>query len=89
VHPVHVEGTEGNEVKESDTPRLLTPAEVGRALRVDAKTVTRWVQHGLLRSIKTPGGHVRCYESDIKAIVNGETEDKSDVPASEYWRDKN
>jgi len=51
----------------------MTPSEVGKALRVDAKTVTRWAERGLIRAIKTPGGHNRFYRTDIEAIVNGET----------------
>jgi excisionase family DNA binding protein len=68
---MHVEGT-GEGVTE---PReLLTPTEVGKALKVDPKTVTRWIAKGLLRGIKTPGGQNRCYRTDIEAIVNGEAE---------------
>lgn len=57
----------------SETRELMTPSEVGKALRVDAKTVTRWAERGLIRAIKTPGGHNRFYRTDIEAIVNGET----------------
>lgn len=53
---------------------LMTPAEVAEILRVDGKTVTRWAERGLIRSIKTPGGHNRFFADDIQAIVNGETE---------------
>lgn len=58
----------------TEPKELMTPSEVGKALRVDAKTVTRWAERGLLRSIKTPGGHNRFYADDIQAIVNGETD---------------
>jgi excisionase family DNA binding protein len=88
VHSVHVEDTRG-EHEVSETKELMTPGEVADALRVDVKTVARWVHQGLLRAVKTPGGQNRMYAEDIRAIVNGETGDKSDVPASEYWRDKN
>jgi len=56
----------------SEPKELMTPSEVGKALRVDAKTVTRWAERGLIRSIKTPGGHNRFYRTDVEAIVNGE-----------------
>jgi excisionase family DNA binding protein len=46
-------------MKTSDTPALLTPAEVARLFSCDAKTVTRWVKDGKLTAIKTPGGHRR------------------------------
>jgi len=49
--------------------RLLTPAEVAGMLRVDPKTVTRWAAAGKLRSIRTPGGHRRYYESEIRAML--------------------
>jgi len=57
----------------ADGKELMTPSEVAEVLRVDAKTVTRWAERGLIRSIKTPGGHNRFYRTDIDAIVNGET----------------
>jgi excisionase family DNA binding protein len=57
----------------SETKELMTPSEVADVLRVDVKTVARWVNQGLLRAVKTPGGHNRMYAEDVKAIVNGET----------------
>lgn len=72
MHPVHVEDTRGDDV--SETKELMTPSEVGKALRVDAKTVTRWAERGLIRSIKTPGGQNRFFADDVRAIVNGEAE---------------
>lgn len=69
MHPVHGEDTRGDDV--SETKELMTPSEVAAVLRVDAKTVTRWAERGLIRAIKTPGGHNRFYRTDIDAIVNG------------------
>jgi excisionase family DNA binding protein len=71
VHPVHLENSGDDELPEQR--ELMTPTEVGKALRVDAKTVTRWVQAARLRGIRTPGGQVRLYAEDIRAIVEGET----------------
>jgi excisionase family DNA binding protein len=51
--------------------RLLTPAEVAEMLRVDPKTVTRWAQGGKLSSIRTPGGHRRYSESEVRGFLNG------------------
>ena len=51
--------------------RLLTPAEVAQAFRVDPKTVTRWAKAGKLTSIRTLGGHRRYRESDIRALLAG------------------
>lgn len=58
----------------TEPKELMTPTEVGKVLRIDPKTVTRWVTLGRLRGIKTPGGQIRLYADDIRAIVNGETE---------------
>ena len=51
--------------------RLLTPAEVAAMLRVDPKTVTRWARAGKLSSIRTPGGHRRYSESEVRVFLNG------------------
>jgi excisionase family DNA binding protein len=46
--------------------RLLTPGEVALIFRVDPKTVTRWAAAGGIGCIRTPGGHRRFRESDVK-----------------------
>lgn len=53
--------------------RLLTPGEVAEIFRVDPKTVTRWATAGRLSSIKTPGGHRRFRESEVRALLAGDT----------------
>ena len=50
--------------------RLLTPGEVARMFRVDPKTVTRWAAAGRLGSIRTPGGHRRFHESEVKELLD-------------------
>jgi len=57
-------------------PDLLTPAEVAALFRVDAKTVTRWAQKGLLNSVKTLGGHRRFKTAEIHKLL--QTQDSSD-----------
>ncbi len=52
--------------------RLLTPGEVAALYRVDPKTVTRWAAAGRLGSIRTPGGHRRFRESEIRALLEGD-----------------
>lgn len=52
---------------------LLTPGEVAAMFRVDPKSVTRWAKQGRLSSIKTPGGHRRFKESEVRALLAGET----------------
>lgn len=60
--------------------RLLTPGEVAALFRVDPKTVTRWAAAGRISSIRTPGGHRRFRESEVRALLRGEL-DAADTPA--------
>jgi excisionase family DNA binding protein len=53
--------------------RLLTPGEVASLFRVDPKTVTRWAAAGRISSIRTPGGHRRFRESEVRALLRGDT----------------
>lgn len=53
--------------------RLLTPGEVAALFRVDPKTVTRWAAAGRISSIRTPGGHRRFRESEVRALLEGST----------------
>ena len=68
--------------------RLLTPGEVAALFRVDPKTVTRWAASGRISSIRTPGGHRRFRESEVRALLRGDagTSDtgtsKDDSPGS-------
>jgi excisionase family DNA binding protein len=52
-----------------DMSRLMTPAEVAHAFRVDPKTVTRWAQAGKLTSIRTLGGHRRYDPREVKELL--------------------
>jgi excisionase family DNA binding protein len=61
--------------------RLLTPGEVAALFRVDPKTVTRWAAAGRISSIRTPGGHRRFRESEVRALLDGEIE-MNEPPAS-------
>lgn len=54
--------------------RLLTPGEVAALFRVDPKTVTRWAAAGRINSIRTPGGHRRFRESEVRALLAGNVE---------------
>jgi excisionase family DNA binding protein len=59
--------------------RLLTPGEVATLFRVDPKTVTRWAASGRISSIRTPGGHRRFRETEVRELLegNGATPDHS------------
>lgn len=58
--------------------RLLTPGEVAQMFRVDPKTVTRWASSGKIGSIKTPGGHRRFRESEVRGLLAANTEEATD-----------
>jgi excisionase family DNA binding protein len=53
--------------------RLLTPREVAELFRVDPRTPTRWAVAGRISCIRTPGGHRRFRESDVRALLAAET----------------
>lgn len=55
-----------------EVDRLMTPGEVAKEFRVDPKTVTRWALAGRIGSIKTPGGHRRFRESEVRALLKGD-----------------
>jgi excisionase family DNA binding protein len=52
-----------------DSEPLLTPSEVATLFRVDPKTVTRWASAGRIGSIRTPGGHRRFRESEVRSML--------------------
>jgi excisionase family DNA binding protein len=56
---------------------LLTPREVAVMFRVDPKTVTRWAKAGRITSIRTPGGHHRYREDEMRALLAGTPQDGS------------
>ena len=51
----------------------MTPGEVAAMFRVDPKTVTRWASAGRIGSIRTPGGHRRFRESEVRTLLDGLT----------------
>jgi len=57
-----------------DEERLLTPGEVSRAFSVTNRTVTRWAESGRLGSIRTPGGHRRYREAEVRALLNNQAQ---------------
>ncbi len=63
---------------DGNSERLLTPGEVAALFRVDPKTVTRWAASGRISSIRTPGGHRRFRESEVRALLGGEARPRVD-----------
>lgn len=57
---------------DGNSERLLTPGEVAALFRVDPKTVTRWAASGRISSIRTPGGHRRFRESEVRALLGAD-----------------
>jgi excisionase family DNA binding protein len=60
--------------------RLLTPGEVALMFRVDPKTVTRWASAGRIGSIRTPGGHRRFRETEVRALLADLTVEATQTP---------
>ena len=56
--------------------RLMTPAEVALAFKVDPKTVTRWAKQGKLSSLRTIGGHRRYVESEVLRLLAANRQDR-------------
>jgi excisionase family DNA binding protein len=64
--------------------RLLTPGEVASLFRVDPKTVTRWAAAGRISSIRTPGGHRRFRESEVRALLRGDAAAATPAPRQPF-----
>jgi excisionase family DNA binding protein len=47
----------------------LTPGEVARLMKVDPKTVSRWVGDGRIPGWQTPGGHVRINRTTLEQYI--------------------
>ncbi len=71
---------------DGSSERLLTPGEVAALFRVDPKTVTRWAASGRISSIRTPGGHRRFRESEVRALLRGEVSMSQDGAAAQDSR---
>ena len=57
---------------------LLTQAEVAMMFRVDQKTVMRWAKAGKLTSIRTLGGHRKYRQSEVRALLWGTPQQRSE-----------
>jgi excisionase family DNA binding protein len=58
-------------MQRQESEPLLTPGEVATMFRVDPKTVTRSAKTGRLASIRTPGGHRRYRQTEVRALLAG------------------
>lgn len=55
---------------DAGAPTLFRPGEVAAMFGVNAKTVARWAKEGRIRCIRTPGGHMRIYAEDVRALID-------------------
>jgi excisionase family DNA binding protein len=49
--------------------KLFTSSGVAKLLQVDASSVVKWANDGLLNSYHTPGGHRRIRKSDLVTFI--------------------
>jgi excisionase family DNA binding protein len=53
---------------------LLTSSQVARLFGVSPSTVNRWARNGLIRCIRTPGGHYRFPAREIERRAGEEND---------------
>jgi len=70
-------GIQGENTMDGNSERLLTPGEVAALFRVDPKTVTRWAASDRISSIRTPGGHRRFRETEVRELLDGDADSAS------------
>lgn len=60
--------------------RLLTPGEVAALFRLTPKTIGRWAANGWIVATRTPGGHRRYRESEVRALLDCPADVKAGHP---------
>lgn len=48
---------------------LYTTHDISRLLQVDPSTVSKWIDRGILTAFRTPGGHRRVREGDLRSFL--------------------
>lgn len=61
------------EDQESIATRWITLGQACKLLGVNESTLRRWADAGHVRSFRTPGGHRRFSEEDLRNLVAGQT----------------
>ena len=56
---------------DEDESDLLSVSPAGQLIGVSASALIRYEAQGLIRSIRTPGGHRRYRRADVEALVDG------------------
>jgi len=49
--------------------QLYTTHDISRLLQVDPSTVSKWIDRGILLAFRTPGGHRRVRQSDLRSFL--------------------
>jgi excisionase family DNA binding protein len=55
--------------KNLNAPRIFTTYDIGRMTGTDPTTVHKWIDRGLLRGYRTPGGHRRVRAEDLRSFL--------------------
>ena len=50
--------------------RIITTRDAARLLGVALSTAQLWMESGAILSWKTPGGHRRCRQADVQAVID-------------------
>jgi len=69
-----------NQSPKNKTP-LLTIRQAANLLNLSVPTIKNYIYDGKLRSVKTPGGHHRIHESDLRSLMGDETKEFSEKEA--------
>jgi excisionase family DNA binding protein len=68
------------------SPNWLTLSQAAEILGVHATTLRRWADEGQIRCMRTPGGHRRFLEQDLRSFVRSQTKDVGEGAATELHR---
>ncbi|MFN7132588.1 MAG: response regulator, partial [Myxococcales bacterium] len=55
--------------KTHKAPAIFTTYDIGRMTGTDPTTVHKWIDKGLLRGYRTPGGHRRVRGEDLRTFL--------------------
>ncbi len=64
---------------------LMTPREASRMLGISYPTIKKWILDGKLKTIRTPGGHHRLSEANLRPFIT-EDRQKPESKSRERYR---
>jgi len=74
--------SELDEIAAAPAPAVFLPrTAVARLFGVSASTVTRWARTGLLKTVRTPGGHYRFPADETRRAAAAAAAARPDPPA--------